>query len=871
MVLCIEPSKSAQAARDYFTKHLAPGDYYLRGTTALSQWYGKELGRVGLAEGQEVTAKDFGAIADNTMPGTGERLTVRDAAKRKPGYDFMVAVPKSVSAMWARTQDERILEKVKEATIEWLREDVEPNVQTRLRRAEYRDGEEKDITVGNLIASVHPHLTTRKLKEDNKPDPQIHLHCFVHNACWADHEQRFQAVQFGGFVAAKGYYEACWESRLAAKLREIGYELAKDGKGRWELTAVAPSVTAKFSRRRFAEILPEAKRRGIEDAAGRKHLGRLTRQAKGDGDELATPELHDYWNGKLTPEETAPMDAAYARSLTGGQTLRRKVTARQAVGHAIDHFFGPDGRESAVAETAVLEEALRYAGGDVLAPELARELARRPDPRRDQGPHGLHHRGSPCRGAGFGQMHLVGTRRLSPLLAGKAYLPEQARAGKLKLDDEQQHAVGAVLASRDRIMALIGKSGAGKSTTLAALDQELRQRGRRLMAFAPTATASRKNLVSKGFADATTVQMLITSKQLQDACRGQVVLIDEITQAGVRSLLPVFQMIEQHHKEGYDTRCLVVGDPLQHRGVPRGEFFTIAREQAGLEPVARLNTIRRQRENPEYLKAVEFLSDGKTGEAFDLLDKLGFIHEIADPEERYRQMAKDYADGLAAGTSEMIVSPTHAEGRAVTAAVREELRRREVLKGEDRELVRDESKERSIAQRKDASFYEAGDVVQWHKAAPGFQSGERLTVVAREDKQVWVKDDSGTVKQLPLQHAERFELYRTSSLPVADGERLRITRNGTVQGRDGKQHRITNGDMVTVRVTPEGLVDQRGWIIPASYGHLASGVVTSHSSQSLEDPVPFLAQSTASRGALQRPAVLRQCQPGHARAAALHG
>src|SRR5438094_6028569 len=56
MVLCIEQSKSATAARDYFTKHLAPGDYYLRGTTtSLSQWLGKELGRLGLAEGQEVT------------------------------------------------------------------------------------------------------------------------------------------------------------------------------------------------------------------------------------------------------------------------------------------------------------------------------------------------------------------------------------------------------------------------------------------------------------------------------------------------------------------------------------------------------------------------------------------------------------------------------------------------------------------------------------------------------------------------------------------------------------------------------------------------------------------------------------------------
>src|SRR5262249_11334188 len=149
------------------------------------------------------------------------------------------------------------------------------------RRAQYRDGEEKDITVGNVIASLHPHLTTRALKEDNKPDPQIHIHVYIHNACWCDHEKRFQAVQFGLLVAEKGYYEACWESRLAAKRREIGYALEKDGKGRWEMTAVQPSVISKFSRRRFVEIIPEAERRGITDGAGRKNLGRLTRQDKG--------------------------------------------------------------------------------------------------------------------------------------------------------------------------------------------------------------------------------------------------------------------------------------------------------------------------------------------------------------------------------------------------------------------------------------------------------------------------------------------------------------------------------------------------------------------------------------------------------------
>jgi hypothetical protein len=263
----------------------------------------------------------------------------------------------------------------------------------------------------------------------------------------------------------------------------------------------------------------------------------------------------------------------------------------------------------------------------------------------------------------------------------------------------------------------------------------------------------------------------------------------------------------------------------------------------------RLTTIRRQKD-PGYRQAVELLSVGKAGEAFDLLDDLGFIREIADSEERYRAMAKDYADCHAADDSEMIISPTHAEGRAVAAAVRSELKTREALGAEDRTLLRLENKDRSIAQRKDATSYDIGDTIQWNQNGPGIVRGDRVKVVGRDSGRVLVEDKRGQVKELPLVLAEHFELYRTESLPVADAERLRITRNGTVFTPDGKQHTLNNGDVLTVRFTKQGdLVDQRGWIIPASFGHLASGVVTSVASQGMDDNVPFLARSTTSRGA----------------------
>jgi hypothetical protein len=436
-----------------------------------------------------------------------------------------------------------------------------------------------------------------------------------------------------------------------------------------------------------------------------------------------------------------------------------------------------------------------------------------------------------------------GRNACAPLGAGKPYVPQG------ELDQEQHEAVGQFMASQDRVMMLLGKSGAGKTTTLQAFDAALKERGRRLSAFAPT-TKARDTLRGKGFTGAQTLQALLASPKLQEEVRGTVIMTDEAGMAGTRATRQLLDLVEKHQAEGYDTRALFVGDPQQHRGVPRGQVLTILQEQAGITP-ARLSTIRRQKDNPGYLKAVELLSVGKTGDAFDLLDKMGFIQEIPEPEERYRAMAKDYADRLAAGESEMIVSPTHAEGRAVSAAVRAELRARKQLGPEDIPFVRYQSKERSIAQRKDATWYQPGDMVHWGQNAPGFQRGEKVTVVGQKDGRVTVKGATGQARELPLQLADRFELYRTESLAVAEGDRLRVTRNGYASTPDGKQHLLKNGEVVRVARINDGgdIIDHRGWVIPADYGHLAHGVVTSHGSQSAEDEVPFLAQASMSRGA----------------------
>ena len=83
---------------------------------------------------------------------------------------------------------------------------------------------------------------------------------------------------------------------------------------------------------------------------------------------------------------------------------------------------------------------------------------------------------------------------------------------------------------------------------------------------------------------------------------------------------------------------VLVGDRRQHRSVTAGEPLKLLEETAGLR-VAEVTEILRQQ--GDYKKAAEALSEGRTEEAFEELDKLGWIKEVADA-DRYKQLAAAY-------------------------------------------------------------------------------------------------------------------------------------------------------------------------------------------------------------------------------------
>jgi ATP-dependent exoDNAse (exonuclease V) alpha subunit len=198
------------------------------------------------------------------------------------------------------------------------------------------------------------------------------------------------------------------------------------------------------------------------------------------------------------------------------------------------------------------------------------------------------------------------------------------------------------------------------------------------------------------FGDADTVARLLIDENMQEAARGQVLWIDEVSLLSTRTMSQVFRLADR-----LDARIVLQGDIRQHSSVARGSPLRLLETEAGLVP-AEIREIKRQ--DGEYRDAVRALSEGRIEDGFRKLDAMGWIRE-ADDEHRYGMLATDYADAVAKGEKVLVIAPTHAEGRIVTKHIRDELRRHHRLGEDERTFKTLANAQLTEAQRSDAVCY----------------------------------------------------------------------------------------------------------------------------------------------------------------------
>jgi conjugative relaxase-like TrwC/TraI family protein len=845
-MLRIKPLESVNRADLYYEKSDAG---YYRGDGGLHcEWGGKGAGYLGL-DG-EPDYEQFKRLIRGLDPHTGGQLTAKLVSHRLAGWDLTASVPKGVT-----TALERGDERIQGAIWSSLRQAmamVEEYATTRVRM----DGLQEDRRTGNLTWYAVEHAETRPVEDFSlpeghpwrlMPDWDRHIHVVVSNLTADAVEDRWKAVKFRTIMEIRRYFDRCFDSLLADKLvNELGYEIETKRKpgGKyhtWDIKA-APghergwaSINAKNSRRSGEvesteqDILAEMQERhgrapDALSAVARDKLGATSRHVK-RGD-LTLEDCRAYWNRRVTPDEADAVAETIRRARLGLNRAPERL-ADKAVDFAMRHHCEKDSaiRYEQLAATALeygmgaatpreIEQAVGRIPGVVLRDQDGRRMVTTQELRREE----IYITRFAANGRG-----MVAPVGVSPAL-------ERTLADDAPLNDGQWEAARGLLESTCRVDLILGPAGAGKSSLLAKFDAGMRLAGQSATYLATTSSAV-KVLEDDGFAGAGTVARFLLDERMQKNARGGRVVIDEVGLLGHKDAYRLFQLAEQ-----LDLKLILVGDAMQHGSVGRGALIRLLTEYGQVRPF-RLTEILRQK-HAGYRRAAELLADGRTLEGFDAIDGLGWVEEMADGEERSRAVADDYVQAmedyahLPENKRVAVVSPTHAEARTLTQAIRSRLREAGMLDEEEHEFTRLASADASEAERGLAETYRPGDVLQFHQNAKGFRNGQRVTVADPAD--------------VPLEHAGKFALYRAETTALAAGDRIRFT--GTVRTLDGK-HVLRNGMTKTVReITPGGdLRLDNGWVVSKDAGHFRHGYVdTSFSSQGKTVQRAILAMSAES-------------------------
>jgi conjugative relaxase-like TrwC/TraI family protein len=799
-MLRIVPTSSAAQAKSYYSQ----ADYYTEDQELPGLWRGQAAARLGL-EGT-VEKAQFEALCDNRHPETGEPITLATRANRTVGYDFNFHAPKSLSLLHATTNETRLLQAFQDSVDETMQL-IEADMQARVRKGyQYQDR-----TTGEMVWARFDHFTARPI--DGVPDPHLHSHSFVLNMTYDSVEDSWKAGQFRNLKRDAPFYQSVFHGKLTARLAELGLPIEKTAEG-WEIAGFSKETLAQFSRR-TKQIEALAEERGITDPAEKAELGAKSRQSKAKSHKMS--ELRDIWKARLDSPQLAAIPVLQSEPKP---STSPGLAVGEALRFACEHQFE---RQSVVSERQLLSTMLSAGLGRFTLQEAQAAL-------KDSDVIVRDYRGE----------RLATTQAV---LAEESALVRFARDGRgrhqaLALPDAQierdwlnagqRAAVKHLWTSQDRVMMVRGSAGVGKTTLMQEAVAGIERGGHKVFTFAPSADASRGVLRSEGFANAETVAKLLVDRELQSQIQGQVLWIDEAGLLGTQAMRQVFALAQEQ-----DCRVILSGDPKQHAAVARGAVLKILEEQAGL-PVAEVKDIQRQK--GAYKEAVNLLADGQAGEGLHALDQLGWVKEVAG-EDRNRQLAADYLAGVQAGKSVLVVSPTHAEGAAITTEIRSALRGDARLTGEDHAVTRLVRVDLTEAQRGQEASYHAGDVIQFQQNAKGFKKGQRLVV------------GEGTV--IPVTEAARFQVFRPGALALAVGERIRLTQGG--QSRDG--HKLENGSFYRVAgFTDHGDIRlANGWTLDQNFGHLTHGyVTTSYASQGKTVDRVLIGQSSQSWGAASR-------------------
>jgi conjugative relaxase-like TrwC/TraI family protein len=575
-MLTISKPISAGQAREYHKEEFSNSqeNYYTEGNRVRGEWQGKLALRYGLQG--EVSEQQFARLSEGQHPETGEQLvryqtvrvyansqgeTVR-AMEHRAGWDATFSAPKSVSLTALVGGDTRVKEAHRDSVRIALNE-LERYVQARI------GGNAPAETTGAWIAAKFEHDSSRPV--DGYAAPQLHTYTVIFNiAETADGNTR--ALQPQELYKTQQYATAVYRSELAARLQAHGYEIERGEHGQPEIKGYSREYLEASSPRR-QQITKHLAEKGLTGPEAAQIAAHKTRSAKLD---LTKEEVQAQHVVAASEHGHQPQRVVAEAQMHKGIKIepdQSQHVAQGAVKFASERSME---RDAVVDERALLRDALKHGMGATRLPEVRADFERRVESGElieIEGKTGVPGRSFTTPEMQSCEREIIDRMRLGQdnrdvLAHGEAR--QKVQENHAHLSASQKQAVADVLESRDRISALEGLAGSGKTTSLAAIQEAAVSAGYEVKGLAPTSRATQK--LGEAGMETETLQKHLTRSERSNDGQKRLYIVDESSMVSTKQMHSFLERLKT------DDRVLLVGDTRQHEAVEAGRPYAQLQE-----------------------------------------------------------------------------------------------------------------------------------------------------------------------------------------------------------------------------------------------------------------------------------------------------
>lgn len=754
--------KSQKQVETYFAEY-----YAAKSNTAYKlEWGGTLAKEMGLSG--QVDKKVFVDLLEGSM--NGQKLAKN---KSRVAYDCDFSVDKSVSCLIAYTKDQRLRDELLAAFQDEVRKtmaEAEKLIGRQVGDAQNRHFQQ---TGTGIWASVlHP---TNRLGE-----PHFHVHNVLLNIT-KDKNGNFRSLEKDAMTRFSGLAHERIRNRIESVLASHGISFSRGEKHEVIIDGLSDEFLDSKSQRKRQIDSYLRRNFGVDyEHASFEQREEATKRSRSSKKEESVENAFKRF-------ENDSVGVEVVQQIKMASTPQKSINSPDVTQFVIEKHFE---RESVVTRNDLVKEILRKTKGQFTPSDVEKEVNRRirqsslvTSKKNELGQILITTKDRYEKESYIKDCVTNGKGKVSKVLKNRE---ETARflAKNPKFSEEQKVAAVKLLTTKDRIAAIQGVAGAGKTFLLKPVVETMQDKGFKVIGLGPS-WASVHALGEAGTEGRTLQRFVMSSKAREGLEKGKtVIFLDESSLADTDSLYKLNRIAEKNQ-----WRLVYIGDRKQLEAVSAGGLFSYMQNRQIIE-TAKIDESIRQKNAERHIRESINLLRSDPQKALKTLDEKGNVFETKNISELATEKY------FSKNGNALIVTNSNTDRRLINEKIKEKLIQENKLEKSFSTKLFISKNLTEVEKSNLPTIYEnkklENDVIKFNRnyRQLGIKKDDVLPVEKIENGRVFVKKDDHLID---VTDCKKIDVGNLENKRIYENQKVMITGNANIEKG------LKNKDVLTVK------------------------------------------------------------------------